>query len=274
MKDKDLAGILCHLLNLPGETETVEFKEAKNSFDFGKLGKYFSALSNEANLKGYPSAWLIFGIEDKKHAITGTNFRRSRKDLDSLKGEVANKTTNRITFIEIHELKLPEGRVVMFQIPAGNKDLSLDEIMLLDKVQKNKGLNESEENFLRDRKLIEGHKPNYFISKSIAQITGQKAAYSKNKGFEKSYYLDFILKAIKEHAFMERKDIDDLLWSKPPDLMNEKQKKNKINNLLSELRKNQKIKNEGVDSKPRWVLLKYKIDFIRTLIIKLIRCNS
>lgn len=139
---------------------------------------------------------------------------------------------------------------------AGNRDLSLDEIMLLDKVQKNKGLNESEEKFLRDRKLIEGRRPHYFIAKSIAQITGQKAAYSKNKGFEKSYYLDFILKAIKEHDYMERKDIDDLLWSKLPDWMSDKQKKIKINNLLSELRKNQKIRNEGIYAKPKWTLIK------------------
>lgn len=32
-----------------------------------------------------------------------------------------NKTTNRITFIEIYELIEPEGRVIMFQIPAAPK---------------------------------------------------------------------------------------------------------------------------------------------------------
>jgi len=37
------------------ENEIVEFKEAKNTFDFRKIGKYFSALSNEANLKSMPS---------------------------------------------------------------------------------------------------------------------------------------------------------------------------------------------------------------------------
>jgi ATP-dependent DNA helicase RecG len=36
----------------PAENEVVEFKEAKNGYDFTKLGKYFSALCNEANLKG------------------------------------------------------------------------------------------------------------------------------------------------------------------------------------------------------------------------------
>jgi len=32
--------------------------------------------------------------------------------------EIADKTSNRITFIEIHELFLPKGRIVLFQIPA------------------------------------------------------------------------------------------------------------------------------------------------------------
>ncbi|MBK8052275.1 MAG: hypothetical protein IPK35_03055 [Saprospiraceae bacterium] len=43
--------ILDHLLTLSTETEVVEFKEAKNRYDKDKLGQYFSALSNEANLK-------------------------------------------------------------------------------------------------------------------------------------------------------------------------------------------------------------------------------
>jgi len=116
-----LRKIFQELRSLSSETETVEFKEAKNNFDFGRIGKYFSALSNEANLKGSPYAWLVFGIEDKLHKIVGTKFRPERKDLNSLKGEIANKTTNRITFIEIYELNLVEGRVIMFQIPAALK---------------------------------------------------------------------------------------------------------------------------------------------------------
>ena len=37
----------------------AETLAAKNGYDFTKLGKYFSALSNEANLKGVPAAWLV-----------------------------------------------------------------------------------------------------------------------------------------------------------------------------------------------------------------------
>lgn len=550
MTEKELITKLNELRRLPAETEVFEFKEAKNSYDFNKLGKYFSALSNEANLKGRPYAWLIFGIKDKGRTVVGSRFRPNQKDLDSLKGELANKTTNRITFIEIHELHLPEGRVLMFQIPAAPKgipiafeghyygrdgeelsplnleeieriraqaitedwsaaivedaaiddldsaaiakarenyknkfseqakdvdqwdditflnkakvtikgkitraaiillgkpesehfispaevkirwllkdakgqdkdyhiescpfllavdkiyakvrnlkyryikdgtlfpdevdqyepfvireainnsiahqdytkggrinviemedqliftnlgsfipgsvekvvkedapeehyrnrflatamfnlkmvdtagggirkmfnyqrerffpmpeydlsedrvkvtvigkvldidyarmlakklDLSLDEIIMLDKVQKKKKLTQVEEKILKSKKLIEGRKPNYFISAIVAQQTGQKAAYTKNRPFDKPYYLDLIEKAIKEHSYVERNDVDDLLWKKLPDWMTDKQKKIKINNLLSELRRNRKIDNKGSLKKPKWV---------------------
>ena len=52
----DLAAKLASLLALPAENEVVEFKEARNGYDFTKLGKYFSALCNEANLKRQPAA--------------------------------------------------------------------------------------------------------------------------------------------------------------------------------------------------------------------------
>ena len=65
MTPSELQSNLRELMALPGETEWVEFKEAKNNFDFDDLGRYFSALSNEANLKGQPAGWLIFGVTNK-----------------------------------------------------------------------------------------------------------------------------------------------------------------------------------------------------------------
>lgn len=106
------------------ETEILEFKEAKNNYDFDKLGKYFSALSNEANLSNVSEAWLIFGVNDKRNII-GTQFRSNYPYLQSLKAEVANHTTNRITFIEIHEVMTDSGRVIMFQIPPAPNGLPI-----------------------------------------------------------------------------------------------------------------------------------------------------
>jgi ATP-dependent DNA helicase RecG len=548
----ELKHTLNSLCNLTAENEIVEFKEAKTGYDFTKLGKYFSALSNEANLKGKPYAWLVFGVENKKHGIVDSQFRPQRKDLDSLKSEIANKTTNRITFIKIYELNEPHGRVVMFQIPAApkgfpiafeghyygrdheelsplnleeieriraqantedwsaavvldasledldeeaialarknyknkfsdkaaeidgwddvtflnkakltikgkitrtaiillgkeeaehfispseakirwllkdangndkdyaiigcpmilavdkvyakirnlkyryikegtlfpdevnqyepysirealnnciahqdytkqgrinvvemddqliftnlgsfipgsvekvvkddapeehyrnrflaatmfnlkmvdtagggikkifnfqreryfpmpdydlsggkvkvtisgkildmeyarllarNEDLTLEDIILLDKVQKKQVLTELEEKHLKSKKLIEGRKPNYYIGLKLVEKTGQKAAYAKNRAFDKIYYLDLIEKSIREHKSLERGEIDDLLWKKLPDWMDEKQKKIKINNILSEMRKTNRIVNEGTDTKSKWVLV-------------------
>lgn len=67
------------------ESEIVEFKKAESNFDFDELGRYFSALSNEANLRERDFAWLVFGVHDKTHTIVGTSY----KD-----GEVALKIDN------------------------------------------------------------------------------------------------------------------------------------------------------------------------------------
>jgi ATP-dependent DNA helicase RecG len=50
MTTEQLEITLENLYNLSAENEVVEFKEAKNNYDFSKLGKYFSALSNGMNL--------------------------------------------------------------------------------------------------------------------------------------------------------------------------------------------------------------------------------
>jgi len=125
METENLKEKLDELRTLPKETEWVEFKQAEHSFHFDKLGKYFSALSNEANLKSKEYGWLIFGVTDKDRRIIGTQYRSSKSHLDKLKSEIANHTTNRITFMEIHELPLPEGRVIMFQIPAAPKGIPI-----------------------------------------------------------------------------------------------------------------------------------------------------
>jgi ATP-dependent DNA helicase RecG len=136
---------------------------------------------------------------------------------------------------------------------AGNGELTLQEIIALDKVQKRQPLDDDEKNLLKAKGLIEGHKPNFYIAKLVAQKTGQKASYSKNRAFDKQYYLDLICKAIGEHGSMTRKDMDELLWNKLPDWMDDKQKRNKVGNLITELRVDGKIRNAGTTFRPKWV---------------------
>jgi ATP-dependent DNA helicase RecG len=119
----DIANTLAQLLSHIAETEVLEFKEAKNDYSFKKLGRYFSALANEANLQEKEEAWLVFGVKDSDKSIVNTRYRSNPVKLDSLKSEVAGKTTNRITFKAIHEVETPDGRVILFQIPAAPKGI-------------------------------------------------------------------------------------------------------------------------------------------------------
>lgn len=121
-KDKN-ADILLTLEKLieNWENEVVEFKEANNDYDKEKIGRYFSAISNEANLKGLQFGWLVFGVRNKDRKILGTKYRDT-KGLDTLKHEISMSTTGGISFIEIYEVYPTvdgeEKRVIMFQIPA------------------------------------------------------------------------------------------------------------------------------------------------------------
>lgn len=113
-----IAEKLFALMDLPTETEWLEFKEAKNNFDFDELGRYFSALSNEANLKRQQVGWLIFGVTDRPpRKIVGSHYRHQKPGLEKLKREMSKNTNHQTTFNDIHELMIDSRRVIMFQIP-------------------------------------------------------------------------------------------------------------------------------------------------------------
>jgi ATP-dependent DNA helicase RecG len=118
--NNDLLMILNRLI-CNWENEIVEFKQANNNFKQDDIGKYFSAISNEAKLKGFQYGWLIFGVHDKTKKIVGTDYRNSC-GLETLKHEIAHNTTGGITFIDIFEVFYDSGdrtnRVIMFKIPA------------------------------------------------------------------------------------------------------------------------------------------------------------
>lgn len=115
--DHDVLELIARI-EKPYESEVIELKEAKSDFSFKDLGKYFSALSNEAILRGKQDAWLIFGMDDDKVAC-GTSYREGNPaNLRSLKKEIADRANNRLTLREIHELRIDGKRVLAFQIPA------------------------------------------------------------------------------------------------------------------------------------------------------------
>jgi ATP-dependent DNA helicase RecG len=151
------------------------------------------------------------------------------------------------------------GRVIDSQYAKALElfpNLTLHEVLMLDKVQKQQLLTLEEEKHLRKLKLIEGRKPNYYVALGVVEKTGQKAEYTKNTALDKQYYLDLILRHLKIHGSASRKDFDELLWNKLPEWMNDEQKKNKIRNLLSELKSENKIAKTGTTKDSVWVVSK------------------
>lgn len=131
-------------------------------------------------------------------------------------------------------------------------DLNLWDIILLDKVQKRIKISREDHNRLKAARLVEGRYPNLIIAGEIAGLTGQKARHIKDRGLDKRYYLDMIYELVREHGPVDRKDVDAVLMKKLPDVLTDKQKKEKIHNLLAELAHSRKIKNRGSRARPKW----------------------
>jgi len=108
--------ILGKVLNSPHETEVVEFKDRK-TLSKDEMGRYFSALSNEANLRGIECAWMIFGMTDDGRAVN-SDFLDTVESQNKLKKYISEQTTGRMSYIGIHSRTIDGKRILLFQIPA------------------------------------------------------------------------------------------------------------------------------------------------------------
>lgn len=122
MAKEQYTNIFHNLIN-HSENEVGEFKKAENNFDFDDLGKYFSALSNEANLRGLDFAWLVFGYDEKRHEIVGTSYKNGEGALNNLKHDFSQHTTDGQTFREIFPIEVDGKRILMFKIPASPRNI-------------------------------------------------------------------------------------------------------------------------------------------------------
>jgi len=82
-------------------------------------------------------------------------------------------------------------------------------------------------------------------------VAGEKGSYIKLKGFDEDYYIDLIIKYLKEFKKARKTDISELLLSKLPSILTSDQKENRIKNLLQKMKKQKQIK---VDDQRHWVL--------------------
>jgi len=117
-------------------------------------------------------------------------------------------------------------------------DLALTEVIALDKVQKGRALSDDEFRLLKRKHLVEGRRPNLFVSAEVAAATESKADYIKKRAFDKDHYKRMITEYLKQFSAATRPELDKLLLGKLSDVLEDDQKRNFITNLLQEMRRN------------------------------------
>lgn len=241
---------------LGGQINVVEYDDKlvfsnKGSFIPGNIE---NVLVNDAPEEHYRNPFLVTAMVGLKMVDTiGSgirkmyNYQRQRlfplPDYDLSDNRVEVTITGKI-------LDMNYANIL-----AGNSDLNLLDIELLNRVQLKKHLSDEEIARLRNKHFIEGRKPNVYIAKHIAQKVGKKIEYSGHKGLENKSCEEFLLSALRDHKSLSRNEIDKLLWRLLPDLLDEKQKKAKITNLLTKLRKQGKIQNKSQGPNSDWLII-------------------
>jgi len=102
---------------LPQESEWIEFKVDNTNPQI--IGEYISSLSNSANLENKEYAYLVFGIEDETHKISGTSFQPKKEKIGNqeLENWLVTQLEPRIDF-KIIEYSVNDKNIVVFQIEA------------------------------------------------------------------------------------------------------------------------------------------------------------
>lgn len=133
-------------------------------------------------------------------------------------------------------------------------ELDLLDVIALDRVQKKLPLNDEAFARLKAERLIEGRRPNIYVSAKVATATGDKAAYIKNRAFDKTHYRSMVIGYLRQFEQATRKELDALLIAKLSDAMNAKQKKAFVTNLLQEMKIDGQIEPDGVTRWATWRL--------------------
>lgn len=118
MTEQQLKELVNELVKQPNESEWVEFKLNFHSAE--EIGERISALSNGACIHNQPFGYLVFGIEDKTHAVKGTTFKAKSylKGNEDLEHWLATRLNPRIDFT-VHEFDYNTDRhISIYVIPA------------------------------------------------------------------------------------------------------------------------------------------------------------
>ena len=114
------------LAAFPTEVEWAEFKV--NNKDPERIAKYISGLSNAAALLNRPYAYIVWGIENETHSITGSDFeyRKAKKGNIELELWLTQQVYPKIDF-KFHEVSIPQDdgkpvHVTLIEIPCAESE--------------------------------------------------------------------------------------------------------------------------------------------------------
>lgn len=163
--------------------------------------------------------------------------------------DVSNKSQVSVT---VYGKTLDENYThILFDHP----ELALEDVYLIDRVQKGQSISKEGIRYLRRCHLIEGRANHLFLSAEVAKSIDKESEYIRNKGFNDQYYRDMIINYLHQYEKAKKTDIKNLLWGKLPDILDDTQKESKIRYLLTALRKQGKIKQDSSNHQTAsWVL--------------------
>jgi ATP-dependent DNA helicase RecG len=221
----------------------IVLTEQVNKLIFSNQGGFFEGTaedytSGERTPKKYRNRWLVDAMVNLNMIDTmGYGIYRmyieQRKRFFPLPDYT--KSTRDSVVLEIYGHTIDENYSKL--LIEKKDDLSLTEVILLDKVQKDLDINEEAAKLLKKKGLIEGRKPHFHISSLVASATGMETEYMKLKGIEDDYCKKLIKDYILKFKGGLRSDFENLLDDKLPNLLSPKQKKDKVKNLLQAMKR-------------------------------------
>jgi len=233
--------------SLSARIEVVEYEDERLLFkNFGT----FLPLSVESVVKNdfpesiYRNKFLVEAMRNVKMVETeGGGIRKlymqqKKRFFPMPKYDLGGKTV----VCEIEGKVLDEN---FAKILVNNPNLTLKDIILLDKIQKHEHISDDSLAYLRRKKFVEGRKPNVYLSFSVVKRSkhlGLKTSYIKNKSFDDNYFKKLIIDYITKFGKATRQEITVLLENKLPEPLSKQQKFDKITNLLSSIKKKGIIK--------------------------------
>jgi ATP-dependent DNA helicase RecG len=215
-------------------------------------------LENQSPPEHYRNQWLIDGMVrlrmiDQLGSGIRRMFETQRERFFPLPDYIIDNDLAGMPRVEVSII----GKILDVKYTKAlmrRADLPLCQVILLDRVQKRQRLTPSEAKSLRMAKLIEGRAPNHFISAKVADWTGQKARYIRNRALDDNYYRRLIVEYLERYRRASRKELDELLLPKLSEVLTLEQKQHKVRNLIQSLRREGVIRNTGVRAAPVWVV--------------------